>query len=115
MVAPCTHTLHALCTYAVHAPSRGPHAALTRPSCTQAILEGEAKKVSSFLGEAEARRGLSGYQDTQDELEKVSQQKAEVDEVKGKTLEEISQVPPPSLFPLTPPTTRPPLLPPRRA
>jgi len=61
-------------------------------SRTQAILEAEAKKVSSFLGEAEARRGLSGYQDTQDELEKVSQQKAEVDEVKGKTLEEISQV-----------------------
>merc|ERR1712216_84207 len=57
-----------------------------------AILEGEAKKVASFLGEAEARRGLSGYQETQDELEKVSQQKAEVDEVKGKTLEEISQV-----------------------
>jgi len=61
-------------------------------SRTQAILEGEAKKVASFLGEAEARRGLSGYQETQDELEKVSQQKAEVDEVKGKTLEEISQV-----------------------
>ena len=61
-------------------------------SRTQAILDAEAKKVSSFLGEAEARRGLSGYQDTQDELEKVSQQKAEVDEVKGKTLEEISHV-----------------------
>jgi len=61
-------------------------------SRTQAILDAEAKKVSSFLGEAEARRGLSGYQETQDELEKVSQQKAEVDEVKGKTLEEISRV-----------------------
>jgi len=61
-------------------------------SRTQAILEAEAQKVAAFLGEAEARRGLSGYQDTQEELEKVSQQKAEVDEVKGKTLEEISHV-----------------------
>lgn len=61
-------------------------------SRTQAILAQEAGTVSAVLGEAEAKRGLSGYQQTQDELEKVSQQKAEVDEVKGKTLEEIAQV-----------------------
>jgi len=59
---------------------------------TQRLLEDEASKVSGFLGEQEARKGLSGYQQTQDALEQVSQQKAEVDEVKGKTLEEIAQV-----------------------
>ena len=65
---------------------RAEHGVLTR---TQAILQQEANKVSGVLGGEEARRGLSGYQETQDELEKVSQQKADIDETKGKTLEEI--------------------------
>ena len=39
-----------------------------------------------------ARAGVSGFQQTQEALEVVSQQKAEVDETKGKTLEEISSV-----------------------
>jgi len=55
-------------------------------------LRGQEKALASKLGEAEARRGLEGYGETQEELEKVSQQKAEVDELKGKTLEEMSQV-----------------------
>jgi len=61
-------------------------------SRTEGILRQQEKALASKLGEAEARRGLEGYGNTQEELEKVSQQKAEVDELKGKTLEEMSQV-----------------------
>jgi len=61
-------------------------------SRTEAILSTQDGSLSSALGEAEARRGVSGFSVAQDQLEKVSQQKAEVDEVKGKTLENISQV-----------------------
>mmetsp|Transcript_45252 Transcript_45252/g.74986 ORF Transcript_45252/g.74986 Transcript_45252/m.74986 type:complete len:691 (-) Transcript_45252:135-2207(-) len=61
-------------------------------SRTEALLREQESGISSKLGEAEARRGVSGFQQTQEQLEKVSQQKAEVDSVKGKTLEEISQV-----------------------
>ena len=68
---------------------RAEHGVLAR---TQAILQQEANKVSGILGGEEARRGLSGYQEPQDELEKVSQQKADIDETKGKTLEEIEDM-----------------------
>ena len=40
----------------------------------------------------EAKKGVSGYHDTQEELEKVSTMKSELDEVKGKTLEDISEM-----------------------
>ena len=39
-----------------------------------------------------SRRGVEGFSDRQAELEKISEQKAEVDEMKGKTLDEMSQV-----------------------
>ena len=61
-------------------------------SRTEAILTEQDAAISAVLGEAEARRGVEGFQQTQDELEKVSQLKAEVDEEKGKTLESISKV-----------------------
>lgn len=61
-------------------------------SRTEAILTNQDNAISAALGEAEARRGVSGFTQAQEQLEKVSQQKAEVDEVKGKTLENISQV-----------------------
>jgi len=61
-------------------------------SRTEAILGQQDGQLSAALGEAEARRGVAGFSQAQDQLEKVSQQKAEVDEVKGKTLENISQV-----------------------
>lgn len=40
----------------------------------------------------EAKKGVSGYHDTQEELEKVSAIKSELDEQKGKTLEDISEL-----------------------
>jgi len=61
-------------------------------SRTESLLREQESGISSKLGEAEARRGVSGITSAQEQLEKVSQQKAEVDSVKGKTLEEISTV-----------------------
>jgi len=61
-------------------------------SRTEALLREEETSLSAKVKEAEARRGVSGLEHTQEKLEKVSQEKAEVDSVKGKTLEEISAV-----------------------
>ena len=40
----------------------------------------------------EGKYGVSGFHETQEELEKVSTLKSELDEEKGKTLEDISQM-----------------------
>jgi intraflagellar transport protein 81 len=61
-------------------------------SRTLAVLAEQEKGVSRKLSDAERKRGVSGFAQTEEQLQKVSQQKAEVDSVKGKTLEEISQV-----------------------
>ena len=43
------------------------------------------------LGEVETKRGVEGYGATQEQLEKVSKEKANVDEAKSKTLDETAQ------------------------
>jgi intraflagellar transport protein 81 len=40
----------------------------------------------------EAERGVTGYDATQNKLEEISSLKGDIDDTKGKTLEEISQV-----------------------
>ena len=45
-----------------------------------------------FQSNVEAMKGVSGYHDTQEELEKVSALKSDLDEQKGKTLEDISEL-----------------------
>lgn len=40
----------------------------------------------------EAKKGVAGYHDTQEELEKVSTIKSELDDVKGRTLEDMSHL-----------------------
>lgn len=40
----------------------------------------------------EAEKGISGYSDTQDELERVSAIKTELDEKKGRTLDDMSEM-----------------------
>ena len=40
----------------------------------------------------ESKKGVSGFHETQEELEKVSAKKSELDEQKGKTLEDISEL-----------------------
>jgi len=61
-------------------------------SRTEGLLRQQEKQLAGQVGEMEARRGLAGYGATQEELEKVSADKAAVDEAKGKTLEELSAV-----------------------
>ena len=46
----------------------------------------------SFQAQIEAKKGVAGYHDTQEELEKVSTMKSELDDLKGKTLEDISEM-----------------------
>lgn len=40
----------------------------------------------------EAQKGISGYSDTQEELERVSAIKSELDEKKGRTLDDMSEM-----------------------
>lgn len=40
----------------------------------------------------EAKKGISGYSDTQEELERVSAIKSELDEMKGRTLDDMSEM-----------------------
>ena len=41
-------------------------------------------------GKVEAKHGVSGYRETQEALENVSALKSELDQMKGRTLEDIS-------------------------
>uniref|UniRef100_A0A7S0JK75 Intraflagellar transport protein 81 homolog n=1 Tax=Calcidiscus leptoporus TaxID=127549 RepID=A0A7S0JK75_9EUKA len=59
---------------------------------TEKILREQEAVISMQLGEVESRQKAKGHFETQEKLNQVSQHKAEVDSVKGKTLEEISQV-----------------------
>mmetsp|Transcript_51921 Transcript_51921/g.86312 ORF Transcript_51921/g.86312 Transcript_51921/m.86312 type:complete len:680 (+) Transcript_51921:62-2101(+) len=59
---------------------------------TEEVLKSRDHDLQGFLREMESKRGVAGYSDTQNKLEQVSEQKAEIDEMKGKTLEEISEV-----------------------
>ena len=40
----------------------------------------------------EAQKGISGYSDTKDELERVSAIKSELDDMKGRTLDDMSEM-----------------------
>lgn len=40
----------------------------------------------------EAQKGISGYSDTQEELERVSAIKSDLDEKKGRTLDDMSEM-----------------------
>lgn len=45
-----------------------------------------------FQQTIEEKRGISGYSYTQEELERVSALKSEVDEMKGRTLDDMSEM-----------------------
>ncbi|XP_067948195.1 intraflagellar transport protein 81 homolog [Watersipora subatra] len=61
-------------------------------SRTMEILKSRDSHINQHLEALEAKKGVSGYRDTQEELEKVSTVKSELDEVKGKTLEDMSEM-----------------------
>lgn len=61
-------------------------------SRTQAILRGLDSSLGEVLERIEAEKGVAGYSKTQERLEEASEKKSELDETKGRTLEEISKI-----------------------
>ncbi|KAJ3072165.1 Intraflagellar transport protein 81 [Podochytrium sp. JEL0797] len=59
---------------------------------THQILSNREETMLSSLNEMERRTGVQGYHRERDTLEKVSERKSEMDELKGKTLQEISDI-----------------------
>jgi len=61
-------------------------------SRTEELLRAKDDFLQHHIASIEARKGVAGAQDTQEELEKVSALKSDLDEQKGKTLEDISEM-----------------------
>ncbi|XP_008333923.1 intraflagellar transport protein 81 homolog [Cynoglossus semilaevis] len=59
---------------------------------TEEILKQRDDTVHQKLQKMEAEKGISGYSDTQEELERVSAIKSELDEKKGRTLDDMSEM-----------------------
>ncbi|XP_061672641.1 intraflagellar transport protein 81 homolog [Syngnathoides biaculeatus] len=59
---------------------------------TEEILKQRHEAVQEKLQSMEAEKGISGYSNTQDELERVSAIKSELDEKKGRTLDDMSEM-----------------------
>uniref|UniRef100_A0A8C5P5T2 Intraflagellar transport protein 81 homolog n=1 Tax=Leptobrachium leishanense TaxID=445787 RepID=A0A8C5P5T2_9ANUR len=59
---------------------------------TEQILKQRHDSMQQQLQSMEQKRGISGYSDTQEELERVSVLKSEVDEKKGRTLDDMSDM-----------------------
>ncbi|CAI5651222.1 unnamed protein product [Oreochromis niloticus] len=59
---------------------------------TEEILKQRHDAVQQKLQTVEAEKGISGYSDTQEELERVSAIKSELDEKKGRTLDDMSEM-----------------------
>ncbi|CAD5114753.1 DgyrCDS3793 [Dimorphilus gyrociliatus] len=57
---------------------------------TEEILKNRHHDIQRQLGKIEKKHGVSGFRETQEKLENISGAKQEVDEMKGKTLEDIS-------------------------
>uniref|UniRef100_A0A7N9AW22 Intraflagellar transport protein 81 homolog n=1 Tax=Mastacembelus armatus TaxID=205130 RepID=A0A7N9AW22_9TELE len=59
---------------------------------TEEILKQKHENLQQKLQTVEAEKGISGYSDTQEELERVSAIKSELDEKKGRTLDDMSEM-----------------------
>ncbi|KAM7392016.1 hypothetical protein PAMP_022659 [Pampus punctatissimus] len=59
---------------------------------TEEILKQRHETVQQRLQTVEAEKGISGYSNTQEELERVSAIKSELDEKKGRTLDDMSEM-----------------------
>ncbi|KAM9391908.1 intraflagellar transport protein 81 homolog [Pholidichthys leucotaenia] len=59
---------------------------------TEEILKQRQEAVQQKLQTVEAEKGISGYSNTREELERVSAIKSELDEKKGKTLDDMSEM-----------------------
>lgn len=61
-------------------------------SRTLEILKGQQTALSENLDRVEAQQGVRGFRETRELLEKISDEKANTDEEKGRTLEEMSNL-----------------------
>ncbi|KAK3094389.1 hypothetical protein FSP39_001105 [Pinctada imbricata] len=68
---------------------RAEHGVLSR---TEEILRQRDEHMNRQLEAVESKAGVTGYRKTQEQLEKVSAAKSELDEQKGRTLEDISDM-----------------------
>ncbi|KAK2837703.1 hypothetical protein Q5P01_014915 [Channa striata] len=59
---------------------------------TEDILKQRQDIIQQKLQTVEAEKGISGYSNTQEELERVSAIKSELDEKKGRTLDDMSEM-----------------------
>ncbi|XP_077164194.1 intraflagellar transport protein 81 homolog [Paroedura picta] len=59
---------------------------------TEELLRQRHEDLQQQLQAIEAKKGISGYSDTQEELERVSAVKSEMDEMKGRTLDSMSEM-----------------------
>ncbi|XP_023576442.1 intraflagellar transport protein 81 homolog, partial [Octodon degus] len=59
---------------------------------TEELLKQRHENIQRQLQAMEEKRGVSGYSYTQEELERVSALKSEVDELKGRTLDDMSDM-----------------------
>lgn len=59
---------------------------------TEAIVKQQMETVHNQILKIERQRGVGGFRETRENLEKISAQKADLDDMKGKTLEEMSSI-----------------------
>jgi intraflagellar transport protein 81 len=59
---------------------------------TEQILKARDENLSEFMAQREQEKGVSGYQNTEKELQEISKKKTSTDREKGQTLEEISKI-----------------------
>jgi intraflagellar transport protein 81 len=59
---------------------------------TEEILTHRADVVKAYVSKVEAKKGVSGFNDTQEALESVSHKKSETDQAKGVALEDMSRI-----------------------
>jgi len=61
-------------------------------SRTEQILRGRDKNLKDYIDKMEAKKGVAGFNETKNKMEEVSEKMSQVNEMKGKTLAEISLV-----------------------
>jgi intraflagellar transport protein 81 len=59
---------------------------------TEEIVNAQRERVRAEIVRLERQRGIGGFREAREQLEKVSATKADLDDVKGKTLEEMSAI-----------------------
>jgi len=59
---------------------------------TEQLLKSRGTNLDDFLADLESKRGVTNYTGTEKRMQEVSEAQASVNEVKGKTLDEISKI-----------------------